>query len=99
MNRTRLGPKTAIAMFVLICLIVDLCPRYGRPDFRYTGSDPANAVWNIGWPVALFIYDAQCGWQIGPFAVLVLPFQFVVLLTGLMVTALRRLRRAQERDS
>jgi len=82
----------AAVAFVLVCLLIDFLPRHASPDFRYTGSDPAVAVWNLGWPLALFIYDPKHGFQVGPFAYLMLPFQFVVLAVGVIViAAVRRL--------
>ena len=66
--------KAAVAVFVLTCLIVDVFPHHGVPHFRDTGSDPAYPVWNLGWPLALFIYDPGNGLHVGPFAYVVLPF-------------------------
>ena len=43
--------------FVALCGVVDFFPREGAPDFRYTGSDPAQVVLYLGYPLALFIYD------------------------------------------
>jgi hypothetical protein len=39
-------------------LALALRPRYGPPDFRYTGSDPDRHVWNFGWPMSTCIVDA-----------------------------------------
>jgi hypothetical protein len=73
-------------------LVVDLFPHHGAPHFRYTGSDPAHSVWNLGWPLALFIYDPRSGMHVGPFAYLVLPFQLlVVAVTFVVVAVVRRL--------
>ena len=49
-----------------ICLIVatavagytSFTPYYGRPFFRYTGSDLEHHVWNFGCPFPVFIYDS-----------------------------------------
>jgi hypothetical protein len=93
----RVSPKlrvTGIA-FVLVCLVVDFLPHHGPPEFRYTGSDPAIPVWNLGWPVALFIYDPKHGFQVDPLADLMLPFQFVVLAVGFIVVAVFRWLRNQ----
>jgi hypothetical protein len=77
--------------FLAICLLVDFLPRNASPDFRYTGSDPAIPVWNIGWPIALSIYDPKHGFQVGPFAYLVLPFQFAMFAVGrMLIGAVRR---------
>ena len=70
--------RTAV-MFVIACVVVDLFPRYGPPYFRYTGSDPAHEVWNLGWPVGLIIYDSRSGIHLGPFLYVVVPFQAVLL--------------------
>ena len=91
-NPPRRWWKLIAVAFVLICLAVDFLPRHAAPDFRYTGSDPTIPVWNLGWPLALFIHDPNHGFQVGPFAYLMLPFQFVVLAIGLIiVAAVRRL--------
>lgn len=80
--------------FVVICLVVDFLPRLAAPAFRYTGSDPAIPVWNLGWPSTLFIYDPKYGFQVGPSAYLILPFQFIAFAVGLIVVAVvRRLRK------
>lgn len=69
-----------IAIGCLIAFaVVDLFPRHGPPDFRYTGSDPSYHVWNLGWPLALTIYDSRSGIHIGPFLYVVVPFQAVVV--------------------
>lgn len=82
--------KLAAIAFVVVCLVVDFVPRHTLPDFRYTGSDPSVPVWNLGWPLALFIYDPKHGFQVGPFAYLMLPFQLGVLVVGLIVLAVVR---------
>jgi len=64
--------------FVIACAVIDLFPRYGPPDFRYTGSDPAHEIWNLGWPVALAIYDSQSGIHFGPFLYAIVPVQVVL---------------------
>jgi len=76
--------------FVLACLIVDFRPHHGAPSFRYTGSDPAYPVWNLGWPLVLFIYDPRNGLHLAPIAYLVLPFQVFLVAVILLVMALRR---------
>jgi len=82
--------KLAAIAFVVVCLFVDFLPRHTCPDFRYTGSDPSVPVWNLGWPLALFIYDPEHGFQVGPFAYVLLPFQFGGLAVGLIVVAIVR---------
>ena len=85
-QRTSHWWQRAAVVFVIACVVIDLFPRYGSPYFRYTGSDPAHEVWNIGWPMALAIYDWRSGIQLGPFLYLVVPFQAVlVLLFGVVL--------------
>jgi hypothetical protein len=71
-----------VSVYILACLAMDLLPRRGPPDFRYTGSDPAFAVWNLGWPLAQFIYDSRTGLHIGPTAVPLMVLQVVALAFG-----------------
>lgn len=85
-----LWKATAVA-FVLACLVADVLPHHGAPHFRYTGSDPAYAVWNVGWPLALFIYDPRNGFHVGPFAYIVLPLQLFLVAVILAVRAVLRL--------
>src|SRR5437899_6722755 len=69
-----------IAIACLVAFIaMDLFPWHGAPFFRYTGSDPAYPVWNLGWPLALAIYDSRSGIHMGPFLYAVVPFQALVL--------------------
>jgi hypothetical protein len=50
-------------MIVVLCVagvaFVDFYPSFGQPHFRYRGADPNSHVWNIGWPLAWFIYDPR----------------------------------------
>lgn len=55
------------AVVAIVLLVVLFLPWYGAPFFRYTGSDPERFVWNIGWPLAHFIYDPLHGLQVFPF--------------------------------
>lgn len=48
---------TFLTLMILTFGIIDFFPAYGRPFFRYMGSDPRHFVWNFGWPMAWFIYD------------------------------------------
>lgn len=82
--------KAAVLVFVLACVAMNFFPHYGPPHFRYTGSDPAHEVWNLGWPLALFIYDPANGFHIGPSASIVLPAQLLILATIWGVVAIRR---------
>lgn len=76
--------------FVIACLVADLLPRHGAPDFRYTGSDPAHEVWNLGWPVALAIVDSQSGIHFGPFLYVVVPVQVVFALIIVAILLFQR---------
>jgi hypothetical protein len=58
--------KLPIGSWVLLLVALALWPRFRPPDFRYTGSDPARPVWNLGWPFVLAIYDATTGFHVGP---------------------------------
>jgi len=88
--------RTWVVLFVivLVCLVMDLVPRQGPPDFRYTGSDPERTVTNIGWPLGLFIYDGDVSphWFGGPFAYIIPPVQMVVaLVVSVVVEVVRRM--------
>jgi hypothetical protein len=69
---------TGATIYVCGCLLVDFIPHFCQPHFRYTGSDPDNHVWNIGWPLAIMIYDPQSGLHIGPFAMVLIPAEFAL---------------------
>jgi hypothetical protein len=71
--------------YVTVCLIVDLWPRIGAPDFRYTGSDPEWYVWNIGWPLALAIYHPGLGFFPGPGIIPIIVLQALGLGFGVLV--------------
>jgi hypothetical protein len=79
MPRSFLRSKSIVAA-VLGFALIDLFPRHGPPNFRYTGSDPAHEVWNLGWPMALAIYDPQSGIHLGPFLYVVVPLQVLFIL-------------------
>ncbi len=86
--RTR--SKVVVASYVFACLVFDLFPRFGPPNFRYTGSDSTVPVWNLGWPHALAIYDARSGLHISPSVYFVPPAQLLGLVTAMaLVTVLR----------
>src|SRR5689334_23309185 len=85
--------RRTIAALVIACAVMDLFPRHGPPDFRYTGSDPAHVIWNLGWPVALVIYDPQSGIHFGPFLYVVIPVQIVVLSLIILVSFLQHRRK------
>jgi hypothetical protein len=77
-GQARICWRIAIGCLIAFA-VMDLFPRHGAPDFRYTGSDPAYHVWNLGWPLALAIYDSRSGIHIGPFLYVVVPVQAVVV--------------------
>lgn len=64
-----------VLIFMLAFLIG---PNYGPPNFRYTGSDPENHVWNFGWPVSTFILDSNSSSN-----VIVYPFWFLIVSLAL----------------
>ena len=63
-------------------LLPALVPRYGAPDFRYTGSNPNQHVWNFGWPIATCTFDSATMpyWFIGPFAYVFATAEAVLLV-------------------
>jgi hypothetical protein len=71
-----------IALYLATCLVVDLWPQFGPPQFRYTGSDPEVFVWNFGWPLTTFIYDPRSGIHVGPGLYLVVAAQLGLLVVG-----------------
>ena len=68
----RLTRLQMIALFCLIgcAILLAFMPHAGAPHFRYSGSDPAHHVWNLGWPLATCIYDPATSPYlfVGPFA-------------------------------
>jgi len=80
----------AAGLFILVSLLIDFFPRHAPPDFRYTGSDPTFIVWNLGWPLALFIYDSRNGFHVGPEADMMLPFQGFVFMVGMAIALIWR---------
>ena len=92
--------RAHLAIYSALCLAINLFPFYGQPSFRYTGSDPAYHVWNLGWPVPLVILDDRYGLQVGPFAYAVIPLQVVVPVAVIVVSALiRRLKSSSAEPS
>jgi hypothetical protein len=83
----RAQAKAIVGAFVAICLAIDLFPHSGPPEFRYNGSDPTATVWNLGWPLALAIYDPQSGLHMGPLVYLVLPVQMLILIVATILVA------------
>ena len=89
-------PTTVCALYLISCAVVDLLPRFGAPYFRYTGSDPAIHVWNLGWPLAVAIFDPRSGFHIGPFAIPVLGIQLFVF--GVAATVYLMIRKRQDQQ-
>jgi hypothetical protein len=77
-GRNRAWGRAAIGCLIAF-VVIDFFPWHGAPFFRYTGSDTSYVVWNLGWPLALAIYDPRSGVHIGPFFYVVAPFEGVVL--------------------
>ena len=77
--RCRLVKLLAPLLLLVLCAAA-FWPRHGPPDFRYTGADPAFHVWNFGWPVASFLYDARSGFHAGPVAYITVPPLLVALI-------------------
>ena len=89
-----LRPGRLVIYAAIVFLIVDFLPEIRPPDFRYNGSDPERPVYNIGWPVALVIYDPLHGLNIGPWLFIELPPQVCILLLLHAVTIVCRPRAA-----
>ena len=87
------GWTYACVLYLVGCALVDLFPYFTAPHFRYTGSDPAIHVWNLGWPLALVIYDSQSGLHIGPLAVPILGLQLILFGVAVAVYLIRKNRR------
>ncbi len=86
----------AAILCVAACLAFDFFPSFGPPHFRYTGSDPATHVWNLGWPLVTAIYDRRSGLHVGPVGEVLFAIQTIgfAALTAVAIAASRS-RRAQ----
>ncbi len=51
------GQLFLLLLLTGVFIVIDFWPTYGAPFFRYTGSNPDEKVWNLGFPIAWFIYD------------------------------------------
>jgi hypothetical protein len=81
-------------VYIAVCAAIDFFPHHGAPNFRYTGSNPSQPVWNFGWPLATLIYDARHGLQFGPFTVILIPLEiFGLLLLVALQTVIHFVRR------
>ena len=87
--------RAIAVLYVLGCLAIDLFPSYGPPQFRYPGSDPQTLVWNLGWPLAEFIYDPRSGLHTGPTALPIMTLQVVLLLLGIVAWRIAATRARQ----
>ncbi|MGB4929496.1 MAG: hypothetical protein WBP43_05975 [Chitinophagales bacterium] len=74
--------KWLIIFLAIIFAIIDFYPEFNVPQFRYTGSDPNHFVWNIGYPLALFIFDNENSPFIfaGPVFFIALPIQILIIM-------------------
>lgn len=90
-----------MALIAMICgfVFVDLFPRSGLPDFRYTGSDPDTGVLNLGYPIAQFIYDDRLPEPliVGPLTSVLVTAQLLVLVVAVLAPALFKLCRKGDR--
>lgn len=94
-NQQQMPWRRVVGIPILACALADFFPTYGPPWFRYTGSDPAIEVWNLGWPLVLMIYDPRSGIHIFPFLnVVVLAHVAVISFIGLTVALVIRCSRA-----
>ena len=91
--------KTAVASYVVVCFALDFFPRFGPPEFRYTGSEPTFPVWNLGWPLALAIYDVRSSLHVSPSVYLVPPAQLLVLLATVAFISIVKRAGGTERGS
>src|SRR5438105_10669701 len=83
--------RLLVAGYIIACGLVDGLPSYGPPFFRYTGSDPSLRVWNLGWPLALGIFDPMSGLHLGPFLYVILPVQaMVAVFIGIVIALWNR---------
>lgn len=87
-------------LYIAGCAVMNFIPYYGGPNFRYTGSDPSEAVWNFGWPIASFIYDSRHGLHFGPIILILIGLQIVGLLLLLVfLTVIFVARQARDKTA
>lgn len=75
---------------IIVCLgfiLIDFFPEYGSPHFRYNGSNPDNLVWNLGKPLALFVFDSDNYPYLflSPLAYVVIPIQILFMVIVLLI--------------
>jgi hypothetical protein len=88
MNRNTHFDKTikrTLIGFILLFIFLDFFPIFKNPDFRYTGSNPENFVWNIGAPYTLFIFDQK----VSPYIFLSPLSYFIVFFQALFIVFLK----------
>jgi hypothetical protein len=96
--------RLALAVLVAIFAVMDLAPYKTGPFFRYTGSDPERAVWHLGWPLPMAIYDGQAqsqagdSWFFAPHAAAVAAAQMLVLALLLRSTIQRNPPPGSDRE-
>lgn len=71
----RSSRRTIRGALIVLLLVINFFPTFGRPQFRSTGSDPEIGVWRVGWPMAMAQYDLRGTVHIGPFALTLWPFE------------------------
>ncbi len=81
-HRLTRSHRLAIIGIAILFVVLNSIPRRGQAHFRYTGVDPTREVLNLGYPLALFIYDGQTrpALKASLSSYLVLPLQALVLL-------------------
>ena len=86
-------------LYVVACIVLDLIPNYGPPNFRYTGSDPSQNVWNFGWPLVSMIYDPHHGIQFGPLTAILVVLQVIgalmICTSGIVIRFLFRQKKQE----
>ncbi|MFO1485095.1 MAG: hypothetical protein U1F71_17175 [Verrucomicrobiaceae bacterium] len=88
------GQLILLLFLTAVFIVIDFWPTYGTPFFRYTGSNPDESVWNLGFPIAWFIYDDNTppNWFMSPSRVVygLIGAQAVILLAGTLLPWLLR---------
>jgi hypothetical protein len=77
--------KITLIGFIILFIFLDFFPIFKSPDFRYTGSNPENFVWNLGTPYTLFIFDQK----VSPYIFLSPLFYFIIFFQALLILSLK----------
>ncbi len=87
------GVTKAVVYIAIFFLVINAIPTCGAPNFRYTGSSLERSVVNIGFPMALAIYDSEVtpSLQTWPGTFLIPAAQLIAILT--LVAAMKVIRR------